>query len=77
MADKEYIEREAARKFLAQDYAYAAADLLKYVPAADVVEVVRCCKCKWWHTEGCAFRKDSIPNLPSADDFCSHGERKE
>ena len=37
----EYIEREAAQKFLAQDYAYAAADLLKYVPAADVVEVRR------------------------------------
>lgn len=45
MADKQYIEREAARKFLAQDYAYAAADLLKYVPAADVVEVVRCKDC--------------------------------
>ena len=41
MSDKEYIEREAARKFLAQDYAYAAAELLKYVPAADVVEVRR------------------------------------
>lgn len=41
MADKEYIEREAARKFLAQVYTYAAADLLKFAPAADVVEVRR------------------------------------
>lgn len=41
------------------------------------VVVVRCEDCKWWHSEGCAFRNDCIPHLPSADDFCSHGERKE
>lgn len=35
----EYIEREAAKQFLAQDYAYAAAKLLDYIPAADVAEV--------------------------------------
>lgn len=45
-------------------------------PPADVVEVVRCGECKWWHSGGCAFRKDSAPALPSADDYCSHGERK-
>ena len=46
-------------------------------PADDVVEVVRCKDCKWWHTDGCAFRKDAVKDLPAADDFCSHGERKE
>lgn len=46
-------------------------------PTADVVEVVRCKDCKWWHSGGCAFRKDSTPDLPSADDYCSHGERRE
>lgn len=35
----EYIEREAAKQFLAQDYAYAAAKLLDYIPAADVAPV--------------------------------------
>lgn len=35
----EYIEREMAKEFLAQDYAYAAAELLDYVPTADVAEV--------------------------------------
>lgn len=48
-----------------------------FIPAADVVEVVRCKDCKWWHKGGCAFRKDCTADLPSADDFCSHGERKE
>ena len=43
---------------------------------ADVVEVVRCKDCKWWHTDGCAFRKDAVKDLPAADDFCSYGERK-
>ena len=46
-------------------------------PADDVVEVVRCKDCKWWHTDGCAFRKDAVKDLPAADDFCSYGERKE
>jgi len=38
MAD--YIEREAAKRWLADDYAYAAADLLDKIPAADVAPVV-------------------------------------
>lgn len=39
MSEKEYIEREAANKVLADDYAYAAAKLLDTVPTADVQEV--------------------------------------
>ena len=49
----------------------------QHTPTANVVEVVRCKDCKWWHTDGCAFRKDAVKDLPAADDFCSHGERKE
>lgn len=36
----EYIEREAAKRELVSDYAYAAADLLDRVPTADVAPVV-------------------------------------
>ena len=43
----------------------------------DAVGVVRCKDCKWWHAEGCAFRKDCVNGLPSADDFCSCGEHKD
>ena len=39
MAEKEYIEREEAKKVLAFDYTYAAAKLLDTVPAEDVQEV--------------------------------------
>lgn len=87
MAEKEYIERMKVisvikgyeiencpeKRAIVQDI---TDDVMK-IPAADVVEVVRCKDCKWWHTGGCAFRKDCTADLPSADDFCSHGERKE
>ena len=39
MVEKEYIERESAKKVLADDYAYNAAKLLDTVPAADVQEI--------------------------------------
>ena len=46
----EYIDREAAKKLLVQDYAYAAANLLDYLVAADVEEVKhgRWNKVSWW-----------------------------
>lgn len=49
---KEYIEREAARDLMEQTLAdeweiQYADDRLDEIPAADVVEVVRCQDCKW------------------------------
>ena len=81
---KEYIEREVAKKVLADDYAYAAAKLLDTVPAADVQEVVRC--------KDCIFGKydddlnmilcKRIYNLSNGEDiyndlndFCSYGAK--
>ena len=49
MAEKEYREREAAKKVLADDYAYAAAKLLDTVPTADVQEVRHG---KWIYVDG-------------------------
>lgn len=86
MIEKEYIEREAAQKVLADDYAYNAAKLLDTVPIADVQEVVRC--------KDCIFGKydddlnmilcKRIYNLSDGEyvyndlnDFCSYGERKD
>lgn len=36
----EYVEKEAVCKALSQDYAYAAADIVRNLPAADVAPVV-------------------------------------
>lgn len=78
----EYIEREAARTLFA---GYGSTDqfdaLLDTIPAADVVEVVRCGECEYYqdnnggypHPE-CRWNPDETPD---ADDFCSYGRRRE
>ena len=85
---KEYIEREAAIKTIENDCLelvdYTKEDAIqcvKAIPAADVVEVVRCKDClysteRYGHMEcihGVSYR--NTWNKP--DFFCSYGERKE
>lgn len=47
--------------------------LVEAVPAADVVEVVRCKDCKWFNdcVNGNAFKIWDI------EDYCSYGEKKD
>ena len=83
----EYIRREDALRALYTDYAYAAMDVIKEVPAADVAVVVRCKDCaKHYVTLGrdmCARNAtgsgDHLFGLTATrpDDFCSRGVRKE
>lgn len=89
----EYIEREAVRRAVFdaawlnsqdEDVAY---DVLESVPAADVVEVVRCRDCKYYDygkrfpdMKWCCRLKDkngeTVRYMYADDDFCSYGERK-
>lgn len=80
----EYIEREALRKaikglcWVNKSCEYDALKVIKESPTADVVEVVRCKDCKWWHLqERCSYLAE-YPDEPymEADDFCSCGERR-
>lgn len=84
MAEKEYIEREAAIRALQPTHAPAInevlASVLRRVPAADVVEVVRCRDCKHLCVHSgalgvyqCAIHGD----YPSGEYFCADGERKD
>ena len=72
---KEYIEREGAKELLriwitdcvldgdndAADCYRDCIDLLDSIPAADVVEVVRCRECKYWGDEaGKLQRSDGL-----------------
>lgn len=55
-------------------------DDVKGLPAADVVEVVRCKDCVWYSDEvedviGWCDRNDE--HAVNAGGFCSHGERKQ
>ena len=88
--DKEYIEREAAKRellswavcmnhpeYLMKDDALHVIDS---IPAADVVEVVRCRECKHCDPENhhCDHHMGTAaPLRRKPDDFCSYGERKE
>lgn len=86
---KEYIERGAAEKELlyamvGTGYQSRAIDAITFMPAADVVEVVRCEKCSFYEeveyyhpTEKASktvcrlFKRQMQPN-----DFCSYGKKK-
>lgn len=57
-----------------------AKDEIEELPAADVVEVVRCKDCKYSEIDKngnlwCAFYNEKIREMPNG--YCWHGERKE
>ena len=60
-------------------------DKLQKVPAADVAPVVRCEDCVHWDDDPDTYGADDGPKgkcmksfeTMCADDFCSHGERRE
>ena len=87
---KEFIEREEALSAIKQAFEKGERPSLyiKRIPAADVVEVVRCRECVHWkptgskagnsfsdmeYIGGCEFTK----YCRRESDFCSYGERKE
>ena len=91
----EYIEREALLKYpiranrcdkenANEHFIYGIESVMEYaesLPAADVVEVVRCNDCKSfgiYQCSGngyCTHDKGLIDTEP--DDFCSYGERRD
>ena len=89
----EYIEREAAKKTLgesglipkyAENNRPVTDRIIDGIPAADVVEVVRCKDCKHygWAQEPCHGRTERYCKLNkglvviSKETFCSYGERR-
>lgn len=85
MAEKEYIEREEALDALYENEYQTLCPLdevsgvINAIPAADVVEVVRCKDC----VHSCFIRSCSkyecrkgFAALKFSNDFCSYGERR-
>lgn len=88
MAEKEYIERDLIlTKNMCGNanpitYRTYAEELIRSIPAADVVEIVRCKDCKHFlfdteyckeHNRGyCEFDN----TIKTRNHFCSYGERK-
>ena len=54
------------------DFAYSVSDCPYYLPAADVVEVVRCKDCKHWHEEEgwCDKHSHFIKYGTYGEEFC-------
>lgn len=87
----EYIDREALMKFPIRanhcDKEHAnehfingietVMEYAEHLPAADVVEVVRCKDCKYNSGTKKCLHPDSFFAVPKDDDFCSYGERKD
>lgn len=90
---KEYIEREAALEKQIGVVVYdeggwdanvraVPVDAIENIPAADVVEVVRCKDCKHRGTDECVFHVKGEPAdeellIKLDNDFCSYGERRD
>lgn len=71
----DYIPRESVKKMFGTRYGGFQLEL-DTIPAADVVEVVRCGKCKYKRdTLYCRLRE--TPVIVSNADFCSFGKPKE
>lgn len=84
---KEYIEREALIKegWLLQRTVYGNGSAtieskqLKAIPAADVVEVVRCKDCRYFyngHDEMCCINHKGVV-VTNENGFCHHAKRRE
>ena len=78
----DYISRAAvldeAEKVPLRDRNYRTyGNVVRSIPAADVVEVVRCRDCEWWGHAGCAISIVDDTDKPGENDFCSFGERKD
>lgn len=53
-------------------------NLIKEIPTADVVEVVRCCDCEYLTEKGiCEKFRQRYPFYPEDDFHCGYGKRKE
>ena len=72
----EYISRESVLTVLDWDCASQdALDAIKAIPAADVVEVVRCRDCVYWRGENDYCEGIGIDF--SENGYCAFGERKD
>ena len=77
----EYIEREAYKQMVKDIpmWGSVAAMMVDCIPAADVVEVVRCCDCVWYNNRMCYHpRFEEVCEIPPAMldfDYCRYGAR--
>ena len=47
------------------------------VQSEPYIDIIRCGECKYDGTWKCPWRNTQVPRYPSADDYCSYGERED
>ena len=83
MTMSDYIKREDVERAVFGCIDSNGAYRLMNLPSADVVEVVRCKDCKYWHEYHCVepiispWEGRTNKSARSMNDFCSYGERKD
>ena len=75
----EYIKREAVIEAIMSEppdahYPQWQVDKIKSIPAADVVEVVRCCNCEFHDHDGTSGYCNYWRRWSNMSDFCSRGK---
>lgn len=78
---KEYIPREVAIETFEQAFdnnweVSGTLDRIRAIPAADVVEVVRCRECKYRAEDDFCIGRGWPDRLVADDGFCEKGKRK-
>ena len=72
---KEYIERQTLlHKIRWASSAEEAVMSVRRIPAADVVEVVRCCNCEFHDHDGTSGYCNYWGRWSNMSDFCSRGK---
>ena len=72
-----YIDAASAATIIAEKHGIPLADLVDTfaeIPAADVVEVVRCCNCEFHDHDGTSGYCNYWRRWSNMSDFCSHGK---
>lgn len=69
----ETLPNEYGHHFIVEKELQTHLDFVRKLPAADVVEVVRCKDCKHFEQAECPWDELFVINV---NDYCSRGERK-
>ena len=75
--EHKYIDAVSAATIIAEKHGIPLADLVDTfaeIPAADVVEVVRCCNCEFHDHDGTSGYCNYWRRWSNMSDFCSHGK---
>ena len=71
----EYIKKEDVENIMLSSWGESALWKIRYLPAADVVEVVRCKHCMYNDRGWCGSQEYGTRHVED-NDFCSQGEER-